>query len=114
MSDKNGKTLVGQKNRYTCQSCGHQYVTVDKDDGTTPFMAPCQAVICKGMAQSEFYRVDQSLEATHEWHRITDSEARGMNPGSRQHHQMGGLFLRRIPITMTLRPDLEVSGLDPK
>ena len=95
-------SLVGKKNRYTCQTCGYQYVTVDKDDGTTPFMAPCQRVTCKGMAQSEFYKIDQSLEATHEWYRAGQVEARSMKPNSRQHHDMGGLFLRRIPITMTL------------
>lgn len=109
MSDKDGKNLVGKKNRYTCQSCGHQYVTVDKDDGTTPFMSGCQKPGCKGMAQSEFYRVDQSLPATHEWYRASDSEARGMKPGSRQHHDQGGLFLRKASITMTLREDIEVS-----
>lgn len=102
--------LVGTKNRYTCQTCNAWYVTVDRDDGTTPFMAPCQVSFCKGMAQSEFYRVDQSLPATHEWYRASDVEARGMKPNLRQHHDMGGLFLRRVPITMTLRDDIEVKS----
>lgn len=111
MSDKNGNTLVGKKNRYTCQACNSHYITVDRDDGTTPFMAPCQVSFCKGMAQSEFYRIDQSLPASHEWYRATAAEARGMKPNSRQHHDMGGLFLRRASVTMTLRDDIEVSGL---
>jgi hypothetical protein len=110
MSDKNGNSLVGQKNRYTCRKCNSWYVTVDKDDGTTPFMAPCRVRFCDGVAQSEFYRVDQSLTATHEWYRAGDAEARGMEPNSRQHHDMGGLFLRRVPVTMTLRNDLEINA----
>lgn len=101
--DKDGKSLVGKKNRYTCQTCGHQFVTVDRDDGTTPFMCGCQKAGCKGMAQSELYRVDQSLTATHEWYRAGAAEARGMKPHFRQHHDMGGLFLRRVPVTMTLQ-----------
>lgn len=110
MSDKNGNTLVGKKNRYTCQECNSYYITVDKDDGTTPFMAPCQARFCDGMAQSEFYRVDQSLPASHEWYRANDVEARGMKPHMRQHHDMGGLFLRKASVTMTLRDDVTVES----
>jgi hypothetical protein len=101
--------LVGKKNRYTCQSCGHAYVTVDKDDGTTPFMAPCQAKGCKGMAQSEFYRVPQNLEASHEWYRMGPAEARGLAAHLRQHHEMGGLFLRRVTVPMALRSDIEIA-----
>lgn len=99
---------VGKKNRYTCQECGFQFVTVDKDPGTTPFMCGCQKPGCKGTAQSEFYRVDQSLPATHEWYRASDVEARGMKPHVRQHHDMGGLLLRKASVTMALRDDIQV------
>lgn len=108
MSDKNGNSLVGRKNIYTCRTCGHRFVTVDKDDGTTPFMTGCQNLGCTGTAESAFYRVPQELEATHEWYRATPAEARGMKPHMRQHHDMGGLFLRRCTTRMTLRDDVEV------
>lgn len=110
MSDKNGNSLVGKKNAYICEKCSKPIVTVDRDDGTTPFMTSCEAKGCGGMAYSQFYRVPPGLVATHEWYRASDSEARGMKPGWREHHDMGGLFLRRIPITMTLRDDVRVES----
>lgn len=102
--------LVGKKNRYTCQKCNSYYITIDKDDGTTPFMAPCQVRLCDGMAQSEFYRVDQSMPATHEWYRAGDIEARSMKMHLCQHHDWGGLFLRKASVPMTLREDLEIES----
>ncbi len=90
----------GKKNAYTCGGCGFQFVTVDTDDGTTPFLTSCQRQndkgdrCCGGTAQSSMYRIDQSLPATHEWYRMTDGEAAKHNAAVRQHHTMGGLMLR--------------------
>jgi hypothetical protein len=86
----------GRKNVYTCQMCGESFVTIDRDEGTTPFMTKCHEDDCIGNAQSAFYRVDQSLPATHEWYRASDVEVRTRGPGWRGHHEMGGLFLRKI------------------
>ena len=91
-------SLKGKKNIYTCEECGGTFVTVDRDEGTTPFMTLCRVTAgCRGAAQSSFYRVDQSITPTHEWRRLTDSEAAEQNPGGMQHHLMGGLFLRPLP-----------------
>lgn len=90
--------MKGKKNIYTCEKCAGAFVTIDRDDGTTPFMTTCRATDgCNGMAQSSFYRVDQALTPAYEWRRLTDAEAAQMPAGSQHHHVMGGLFLRPIP-----------------
>lgn len=85
---------VGKKNVYTCRGCSKKLVTVDRDAGTTPFMTRCEG--CGGDMVSSFYNVDQNLVATHEWYRKSDREIRKDPPSWREHHNMGGLFLRRI------------------
>jgi hypothetical protein len=104
MSMTSRQNLVGKKNAYICQTCGKPTVTIDRDEGTTPFQIDCQQKDCKGNAVSEFYNVPQNLEATHEWYRMGPAEARGLKPHLRQHHEMGGLFLRRVSIPMALKP----------
>ena len=92
----------GKKNVYTCKQ-NHRTVTIDRDDGTTPFMIQClfgpegSAPVCKSMAESSFYRCDQSLVATHEWYKPSAEEmSREKRPAILQHVAMGGLLLRRI------------------
>jgi hypothetical protein len=88
-------SFQGKLNRYTCRECGGAFVTIDRDDGVTPFMTGCQMRVgCKGPAQSALYRVEQSLRPTHEWYRPTVLEH--LRPGERQHVEMGGLLLRRV------------------
>lgn len=71
-------------------------MTVDKEDGVTPFMIACEATSnCDGMMQSSLYRVfDQSLAASHEWYKPSEVEI--LLPGERHHVDQGGLLLRRI------------------
>lgn len=89
--------MKGRKNVYTCQTCGAKLVTVDRDQGTTPFMTKCVKGDCVGSAQSSFYNVDQTLTATHEWYRVTDQkELIRLSRAGRNHHEMGGLFIREI------------------
>ena len=96
MSDQKSYGHKGKINRYTCDKCGGQIVTVDADNGTTPFMLQCQPPWrCRGMMTSEFYRVDQSLVATHEFYRMSDLEAKDQSPAMMQHHLMGGLAFRK-------------------
>lgn len=90
-------SFKGKKKRYYCDRCGREFITIDRDEGTTPFITSCQNEDpCTGSAYSQLYRIDQSLTPTHEWYRATDDEAMKMKLHSREHHGMGGLFLRKI------------------
>jgi hypothetical protein len=86
----------GKKNIYICQSRGHQTVTIDREDGVTPFMIRCRFPDCTSMAESSFYRVDQTLEAFHEWYRPDAAERAKLHPATLEHVERGGLLLRPI------------------
>lgn len=90
--------LKGKKNVYNCLTCGFDFVTIDSDVGTTPFMTSCKNPNgCKGQAQSMFYRVEQDLVARYEWYAPDQSEIRDIiKPGVLQHIALGGLLLRKI------------------
>jgi len=88
----------GKKNVYRCEH-GHRTITVDLVEGVTPFMIRCRHEGCDTHAQSSFYRVDQGLEATHEWYLPSIDEAFQLNmqhPGMLDHVKQGGLVLRKI------------------
>jgi hypothetical protein len=91
-------SFKGQRNIYVCDSCHGHIVTVDLEDGTTPFAIPCKATLkCTGMMKSSMYRVyDQSMAADHEWFKPTEKEVRKMSLSSQEHWRLGGLFLRRV------------------
>ena len=97
-------TLVGMGedrpkiNVYTCDDCGHEHVTVDVDEGTTPMFMRCKNRLsggrgCGGRAVSAMYRVDQSLTPGWEWYR--PKRTAGLTPAAREHVRLGGLVLRR-------------------
>lgn len=91
---------INRINVYTCPR-GHLTVTVDRDEGTTPFMMSCSegGHPCLQPAQSSLYRVDQALAPTHEWYKPTLKEAKRKDRrarGTLDHVQRGGLLLRRI------------------
>lgn len=85
----------GRINVYTCDTCGGQIVTVDRDEGVTPFMLTCRFIpeYCDGSMVSALYRVDQLLKPTHEWYK---PDKPPQDPAMRQHVEMGGLLIRRI------------------
>lgn len=93
-------SFKGQKNIYICQKCSAEMVTIDRDEGTTPFITRCHAFVkgreCMGDMQSGMYRCDQALNPTHEWVRMSDGEAANSSPGVMRHHLLGGLVLREI------------------
>lgn len=92
-NDGNPTGFKGKVNTYTCDSCDYVTVTVDVDDGVTPFMIGCPAVRCAGgSAKSGMYQVDQNLVPTHEWFKPTDLS--GYSANHRQHVEMGGLVMR--------------------
>ncbi len=85
----------GQKNIYTCEKCLDHIVTVDIDDGVTPFMIDCRCTEgCDGMMTSSMYRVfEQKMKAGWEWYRPVDTE--GMGAWTKDHVEKGGLILRK-------------------
>lgn len=91
--------LQGCKNSYTCDRCGASFVTVDRDEGITPFMTNCvNYPECKGTSISAFYRVDQTAEPTHEWYRPDRIEYGRLSLATKDHVNRGGLLLRRIQV----------------
>lgn len=90
-------SFQGKLNAYKCTDCGAEIVTIDRAEGTTPFQLGCVAsASCKGHMVSAMYRIEQTATPAFEWYRATDAEAIAMGGGSLQHHEMGGLFIRRI------------------
>lgn len=87
--------MKGKKNAYICQTCGKYTITIDRENGTTPFMIGCQATPgCFGIAQSSFYRVANDKTPTHEWYKPQLSTL--TDPWERDHVSKGGLLLREI------------------
>lgn len=85
---------IYQKNVYTCEQCGGQIVTIDRDEGTTPFMLKCRATPgCEGSMTSSLYRCRQDVIPTHEWYK---PHKLPRDVGMRQHVQLGGLLLGKI------------------
>jgi len=88
-------SLVGKRNAYTCKTCGQTIITVDVDEGTTPFMLACRATIgCDGMSESHLYTgfvVNGSEPAMFDWRKPTKKEYSKSSPAMQQHFDMGGL-----------------------
>lgn len=86
-------------NIYTCTTCDGKTVTVDVNDGVTPFMIRCRATErCGGDAHSCFYRVPPGEhKPTFEWYKPTLKKAKRLDrtwPGTLDHVRQGGLMLR--------------------
>lgn len=94
MSDTAGKI-----NAYTCEKCARKIITINLDDGVTPFMTGCP--YCGSPAQSAFYRVPQTMSASHEWYLPGAEEIAAMKKYPEllqtvEHIGRGGLMLRKI------------------
>ena len=95
-------SFQGKKNIYTCEKCGFHVVTVDRDEGVTPFMIACRAFGCDGHMHSSMYRVfDQRIKARFEWYRPGEPELAMMSPAMQDHVRMGGLAMREIATPAT-------------
>jgi hypothetical protein len=89
-------SFKGKQNRYTCQQCGKHIITVDTDEGTTPFMIGCRATVgCKGHMHSSFYS-DAVGTPTYEWRKPTYTEFAKSSRAMQQHFEMGGLDIHRL------------------
>lgn len=93
---KGGVETVGMINAYDCEVCGLRIITVNHDAGTTPYLVGCKADGCRGLMVSQFYRVSQTLAATHEWYRPDEAERASLTDDMREHVEMGGLLLRPV------------------
>lgn len=86
-------------NVYTCNKCKGRTVTIDIDEGVTPFMLNCRASgdeeTCNGMAESSFYNNPLNLEPQWEWYRPDTIERANSSIGMREHANKGGLFIRK-------------------
>lgn len=91
-------SFKGRKNVYLCEKCGYPTVTIDRDEGTTPYMTRCRRPSgCDGTTVSQMYRVaDWPLPPMFEWYKPDDGELRQKSAAVRQHVEMGGLLLRPI------------------
>ena len=91
-----------EKNAYECDKCHGEIVTVNLDEGVTPFMVRCRAKwpnSCYGMMTSKFYRISQSSPAMWGWYRPDATELERLEstaPGIKDHVEGGGLLLRKL------------------
>jgi len=81
----------GRINAYVCPK-GHTTVTIDCEEGTTPFMIECPK--CKKLAKSQMYTVEQTLEPSYEWYKPVGYD--GLTDIDLDHVKKGGLLLRKI------------------
>lgn len=112
-----------EKNAYYCEACKGYIVTINKDDGVTPFMIGCRVLgepddpanTCKGMMKSMFYPKEPwpekdgfgneiPTEPTHEWYKPTSGELNQMGLTMESHRfaafvehvNKGGLDIRKV------------------
>jgi hypothetical protein len=83
-------------NRYTCRDCRQSIITVDRDEGVTPFMLLCRATEgCRGFSYSSMYR-GVTGTPTYEWRKPTPAEYLAYPPAMREHVDQGGLDIHPI------------------
>jgi hypothetical protein len=95
-------SFKGKENVYTCGKCGGMTVTIDLDEGVTPFMIDCRAAgkegDCDGMARSACYpsgpRPSYVPAPAWEWYKPGPDELKKVSPGLKDHAKRGGLFIR--------------------
>jgi len=88
----------GKINIYTCPGCHGETVTIDRDEGVTPFFLRCRCTDgCAALAQSACYRPRHGHgPPAWEWYAPDAEERAKAGPAMRDHAEMGGLFIRRI------------------
>lgn len=91
--------MAERLNRYCCQRCNKNIITVDRGEGVTPFMLPCMRTkSCPGPMTSRFYKVEPVWgPPTYEWRKPTKKEYKKMSRAMKEHVDMGGLDI--YPIT---------------
>ncbi len=91
--------MIGKINQYTCGVCGCTITTIDRDEGTTPFMLICIAGRnCAGKMKSHMYLVDQTLKPNFEWYKPNLASLKNRKRHLREHVALGGLLIRPIEV----------------
>lgn len=107
-------SLQNPLNCYTCTTCGGQIVTVDRDEGVTPFMVRCRVRKgCSGTMHSSFYtNVPASLQPEYEWRKPTKTEYLRLDKATRVDHvDRGGLLLYPLDCSKEERPALRIPSM---
>ena len=83
-------------NKYTCEKCSGTIITIDRDEGVTPFMLKCRIdERCMGSMTSSFYQIKEG-NPTHEWYKPDVGEIMKSSPGMKEHYAQRGLNIRKI------------------
>lgn len=98
------KLPKGAENVYTCRVCHGYTVTVDRDEGVTPFLLDCRASgkwgDCSGQAESAFYpkgpRPLHIPAPAWEWYKPEADEYKWLSGAIKEHVDQGGLLIRKI------------------
>jgi hypothetical protein len=95
-----------RKNVYLCDKCGAGWISVDLDEGVTPFMDLCP--ICEeSLGTSLMYQIPDSIvghkPARVEWRKPTPDEVREASPGRQMHYENGGLH-RVVAVSHSEKP----------
>ena len=91
-------SFKGKKNIYLCKSCGHGFVSIDQDEGTTPFTTTC--LNCSKYVESMLYAAPQEMlkdiSPAVVWYTPDKAEFANLSKGSKDHVEMGGLLSRVV------------------
>lgn len=89
--------MKGKKNRYVCNCCQGEIVTIDIDGGVTPYLLLCRATPgCRGAMLSQWYQGAESLEPGWEFYHPEPEEYSRLARNYKEHVDKGGLLLREI------------------
>ena len=80
-------------NVYTCEKCSERIVTINREDGTTPFMILCE---CGSMMLSCCYNCPQDLTPTYEWRKPSGREKMFLSACEKEHIKLCGLLRYKI------------------
>ena len=88
--------MIGEKNTYVCMTCRKTIVTIDVDEGVTPFTLKCLATEgCHGIMYSSLYANQAVVQTpTHEW--FMPKSFKGYSREMIEHFQKGGLDIRPV------------------
>ncbi len=95
--------MIDRENVYVCRECGGHTVTIDIDEGVTPFLLGCRASgregDCKGKAESAFYpkgpRPAHIPAPSWEWYKPAPDEYKWLSGPIKDHVDQGGLLIRK-------------------
>jgi len=83
-------------NRYTCGECGGSIITMDADEGVTPFMLDCRVKHgCGGTMRSHMYRGVVG-EPEYVWRKPTPDEYKRASAAMKHHFDLDGLDIFTI------------------